>query len=119
MTRSEFIQELKEMGYELTEEANHIVVFPYVIPVGKLAGTKIKLGLQITDLVPPPGPLVCPRLHPLHPGNDIPHPFGGIHECKELGQDWQYWSRPFKGWKNTDRSARTYMAYINTLFDTQ
>jgi hypothetical protein len=119
MTRSEFIQQLKEMGYEPTEQNNYIVVFPYVIPVGKLAGTKIKLGLQVTDLVPPPGPHVSPRLHPLESGGGIPHPLGGINESPLLGPEWQYWSRPFRGWAKTDRSARTYMAYINTLFDTQ
>jgi hypothetical protein len=119
MNRSEFIQQLKEMGYDPAEQNNYIIVFPYTVLVGKFAATKIKLGLQVTDLVPPPGPHVSPRLLPLHPGSDLPHPLGGVHESALLGSDWQYWSRPFKGWAKTDRSARTYMAYINTLFDTQ
>jgi hypothetical protein len=116
MTRAEFIAGLVALGYEPTEQPNNFVVFDYEIQVGRFAGQKIKLGFQVFDLNPPPGPHINPPLLPFHPQNNLPHPSGGIHSS-QLIPGWQYWSRPHPNWNQTDRSARTYMAHITRLFD--
>jgi hypothetical protein len=117
MTRTDFIAELASLGYEPSEQANDVVTFDYEIQVGRFAGQKIKLAFQLfDDLNPPPGLHIDPPLLPNHPGNDIPHPFGGVH-ASPLITGWQYWSRPYSTWKETDRSARTFMARVTQLFD--
>src|SRR5215469_13802103 len=108
MTRAEFIAELVTLGYEPTEKEQDLVAFSYEIKVGRFAGQKIQLAFQVFDLNPPPGLHIDPPLLPYHPGNDIPHPFGGVHPS-HLIQGWQYWSRPYSTWSQTDRSARTFM----------
>jgi hypothetical protein len=120
MTRAEFVDGLKALGFDPVEPKGKedFVVFPYEIRVGKFAGQTIQLGLQVFDLNPPGGPHVCPRLRPLHPSNDLPHPEGGIH-ASPLGDEWQYWSRPYPNWDLKERSARTYMDHINKLFAEQ
>jgi hypothetical protein len=115
VTRADFIAQLIDLGFQPAAKSNNFVVFPYEIRVGRLAGTKIQLGLQVVDLNPPPGPHVSPQLLPLNAAAD-PHPLGGVHRS-DLGIDWQYWSRPFNGWV-AERSARAYMAHINNLFMT-
>lgn len=117
MKRIDFITGLKELGFEPDDKGNDFVVFPYEIRVGKFAGQSIKLGLQVKDMNPPGGPHISPRLLPLNPAA-VPHPVGGVHGSP-LGDDWQYWSRPYKNWNLTDRSARSYMAHITKIFDTQ
>jgi len=116
MTRAAFIAELKALGYEPTATKDNFVVFDYPIQVGRFAGQTIKLGLQVLDMNPPTGPQVSPRLLPLHSQNDLPHPTGGVH-TSPLGDEWEYWSRPYSNWNQTNRSARTYMAHITRLFD--
>jgi hypothetical protein len=122
MKRAEFIAQLKEMGLQPEEAGGDYITFPYKIPVGRFAGTSIRLGFLVKDLIPPPGLHLAPPLLPLHPASDIPHPNGGIHDSAPhsgniFGAGWQYWSRPFSGWTDTDRSARTYMAHVTNLFD--
>jgi len=122
MNQEGFIKQFEDLGFQLCVPKPGFIAFPFVIPVGKFAGTAITLALQITGSMPvqpPTGPYISPRLLPIHPGNDLPHPLGGVHENPTLGADWQYWSRPFHGWAKTDRSARAYMAFINNLFNTQ
>jgi hypothetical protein len=120
MTREAFIADLKTMGLDVVErdleQHKGFVVFPWTIPVGRLAGTPIMLGLQVSGMNPPGGPHVSPHLLPLRP---VPgqHPNDGVHPSP-LGNEWQYWSRPFPNWRETDRSGRAYMAHINHLFDT-
>ncbi|MGI0058833.1 MAG: E2/UBC family protein, partial [Nitrosotalea sp.] len=122
MPRSDFIDQLKKLGYEEVSEKNSFVSFDYIVEVGKFAGQKIKMAFQVTDdfpLNPPGGPHISPRLLPLHTNQD-PHPNGGIHASDNLGSDWEYWSRPFKdSWNQTDRTVRTYMAFIRRLFEDQ
>jgi hypothetical protein len=118
MKRADFIADLIEMGYEVTPKAGtNFVFFPYEIRVGRLAGAKIQMALEVVDLNPPPGPHVSPHLVPINPTNAQPHPIGGVHQSPGLGSEWQYWSRPYPNWNN-DRSARAYMAHITTLFAT-
>jgi len=33
-----------------------------------------------------------------------------------LGEGWQYWSRPYNGWAQSERNARAYMRHIKHLF---
>ena len=120
MNRQDFLAGLTALGFKLEERKDNFAVFPYVIPVGKFAGREIRLGLEVNGdapLNPPPGPHVSPHLLPHRPTQE-PHPYGGIHGSP-LGPEWQYWSRPFEGWKEGERSARRYMAHIHALFDTQ
>jgi hypothetical protein len=118
MARKDFMDQLVSLGYTVEERGENRIAFRYVVPVGKLRGQEIWLGLVANDDLPlnaPSGPHVSPRLFPIHPANDLPHPLGGVHESP-FGPDWQYWSRPFQVWGNTDRSAAAYMSHIRDLF---
>ncbi|MGC3990192.1 MAG: hypothetical protein QM796_11020 [Chthoniobacteraceae bacterium] len=118
MKRTEFITQLGELGFEPKKcVVDGFIEFSFTIPIGKFAGQKIQLALQVMDLNPPGGPHISPHLLPINT-QSLPHPVGGIHNSP-LGAAWQYWSRPFSGWAQSDRSAKTYMAHINKLFDTQ
>lgn len=122
MNPESFKKQFEELGFQVLVPKEGFIAFPFTIPVGKFAGTEITLALQITGSMPvqpPTGPHISPRLLPLHPGNDLPHPQGGVHESPNLGPGWEYWSRPFKGWAKTARSAKAYMAFIINLFNTQ
>jgi hypothetical protein len=130
MARKDFVEQLQILGYEVEERGEDRLAFPYVIPVGRFAGKKILLGFIVHDdfpMTPPSGPHISPRLLPLHPGSDLPHPQGGVHESPfdapagggiktEL---WEYWSRPFPGWAGTKRTVKAYMAHIRNLFESQ
>jgi hypothetical protein len=121
MARKDFTEQLHTLGYRPEERDGNRIVFRYTVPVGKFVGTEIWLGFVVADdfpLNPPSGPHVSPPLLPLHPGNDMPHPLGGVHPS-DFGPEWQYWSRPFLGWPSTDRSVRAYMAHIRHLLETQ
>lgn len=121
MTRQDFVKQLEALGYK-TENGYHpnFVVFNYEIQTGTRIGQRVKLAFSVSDdfpLNPPGGPCVSPRILPIHPAADLPHPFGAIHPKDELGPDWEYWSRPFQNWNATDRTVRTYLAYIRRLFE--
>lgn len=120
MSKKDFIDQLRKLGYNAEEKpSTQFVIMDYQIDVGTRAGETIKLAFQVAEdfpLNPPGGPHVSPRLFPIHPAKDIPHPHGAVHESKDLGENWEYWSRPFPDWNQTDRTARTYMAYIRRLF---
>jgi hypothetical protein len=116
MTREGFISDLRAMGLELAEREPQFVMFPWTVPVGRLVGAKITLAFQVNGMNPPGGPHVSPRLLPMNPVAGK-HPNGGIHPS-DLGDNWQYWSRPFPNWAETDRSGRAYMAHIRHLFAT-
>ena len=122
MSRQDFTDQLRALGYEIEVLDHERIAFPYEIPVGKMAGTKIKLGFIVQDDFPanPPssGPHMTPRLLPINPDSK-PHPGGGIHESAQFGADWQYWSRPHQEWGKAERSAKAYMAFIRLLFETQ
>lgn len=108
------------MGFEVEDLGGNKLAFRYTIPVGSRANQEIRLGFIVQDdfpANPPSGAHVSPRLLPLNPAQG-PHPNGGIHESREFGADWEYWSRPFPDWGLTDHTVRTYMAHIRHLFDT-
>ena len=108
MAAEDFLAQLRAAGYEPTVEKD-IAIVDYIIEVGTLAGTRIRLGLPIPGdfpLNPPPGPHVSPTLG---------HPRGAVH-ASPLGTDWQYWSRPHPSWATTDRTVAAYLRHIRTLF---
>ncbi len=119
MGRQEFINELQGLDYDPQDLGENRVAFRYTVPVGRLAGQEVSLGFLVADdfpANPPSGPHVSPRLFPLNSRAD-PHPNGGVH-TSPFGDDWEYWSRPFPNWSDTNRSVRTYMAHVRHLFDT-
>jgi hypothetical protein len=129
MARKDFIDQLKTLGYEPEERGENRLAFRYTVPVGRSAGQEIWLGFAVNEdfpANPPSGPHLSPRLLPLHPGNDLPHPHGGVHESPfdtphgggPKTEVWQYWSRPCHGWSNTDRTVKAYLAHIRNLLAT-
>lgn len=121
MGAKDFIDQLRALGYGVAELPHGLVAFPYRIPVGPRTGEAVKLAFSVPGdfpLQPPSGPCVSPQLLPLHPDQSIGHPLGGVHAAPHLGPDWEYWSRPFPAWHQTDRTARAYMAHIRHLFAT-
>jgi hypothetical protein len=121
MSRKDFLDGLTRLGYKAEERGDNRVAFPYTVPVGRFRGTPVHLGFAATEdfpLNPPSGPHVSPRLLPLHPNNDLPHPRGGVHESP-FGADWEYWSRPCVEWARTGRTVDAYMSFILRLWETQ
>ena len=120
MSRQDFINGLRALGYQVEEQGDNRISFTYEVPLGRFVGQLIRLGFQVNDdfpANPPSGPHVTPRLLPLK--SDGEHPDGRIHASPTFGEDWEYWSRPYPEWHRTDRSVKSYMAHIRHLFDTQ
>ena len=120
MSREDFIKQLKSLGYAVEERENNRIAVPYTIPLRKFVGQEIRLGFEVPGdfpMNPPSGPHLTPRLLPLN-DQSKEHPAGGVH-ASDFGADWQYWSRPFPNWNNTDRTVKTYLAHIRKLFQTQ
>lgn len=117
MARAEFLEALEALGLEFELIGETRIAIKYAIDMGTFAGREIRLGLETGDdfpLNPPAGGIhVTPRLLEQHPGGEPP--LGGINDSP-FGAEWQYWSRPFQNWATTDRSARTYMAFVRQLF---
>jgi hypothetical protein len=128
MAIKDFVEGLKALGYDPQVFENGRLVFDYRPELGRFAGQVIKLGLTVGEdfpLSPPGGPRVSPRLLPLHPAQDIPHPNGAVHEAPDYGPEWEYWSRPYTSWQTVDRTAAgapaavaKYMRHIRNLFAT-
>lgn len=121
MAAGDFIDQLRALGHEVRERVAGVVEFTYEITVGPRAGERVRLAFAVPPdfpLQPPSGPCVSPPLLPLRPDQSVGHPTGGVHPAPHLGDDWQYWSRPFPAWFQTDRTARAYMAHIRHLFAT-
>jgi len=130
MARKQFIEQVQALGYDVKELGEDRLAFAYVIPLGRFTRQQILLGFVVHDdfpVNPPSGPHISPQLLPLHPGGDLPHPRGGVHESPfdtpinggAKTALWEYWSRPFPGWAATDRTVKAYMAHIRNLFETQ
>ena len=122
MAYIDFINGLKELGFNVVELGEGRITFGYKIPVGKFLNQEITIGFVVPGDFPatPPGGLhVSPHLLPLNTSSKV-HPSGGIHKNqKGFTNDFQYWSRPFPDWAKTDKSVKTYMAHIRHLFETQ
>lgn len=118
--RTDFIAQLHNLGFLPEELPENRLAFDYVVPVGKFAGTSLRLGLVVADdfpAVPPSGPHISPALLPVTGGGGQ-HPSGGVHQSP-FGAGWEYWSRPFPNWATTDRTVKAYLAFIRRLFETQ
>lgn len=121
MAVADFAQQLRAMGYEVTEYPDSRVSFPYTVEIGKFEEQEITLGFVVPpdySLNPPTGPHIRPRLLPINPPSG-PHPSHGIHESPQFGAEWQYWSRPIQHWSSTERTAADVMRHVRRLFETQ
>jgi hypothetical protein len=121
MGKSDFIEGLKSLGYEVTDLGDDRIWFPYKILSGRFADKEIKLGLIVPSdfpVSPPTGPHISPLLLPNN-NQSKTHPQGGIHDSPRFGAEWQYWSRPLNHWTQTGRTPRDVMAHVRHLFDTQ
>src|SRR5438309_419994 len=110
MGAAEFARQLRGLGYQVTELPGEAVTFPYEVPIGSVAGTTITLGFFVPPdfpVTPPSGPCVSPALG---------HPAGNVGVMAQLGPNWEYWSRPFPDWPDSDRSVRAYLAHIRHVF---
>lgn len=120
MNKSDFVNQLQALGYNVQVLDNNFLIFEYEIPIGKFSGQQVSIGFQFDGSYPmnPPagGPHFKPLLLPKTGGGGC-HPFGAIHDSP-LGSEWEYWSRPFRDWNRTDKSAKVFMAHIKHLLHT-
>lgn len=117
----DFINQLKALGYEVTDHGDDKVSVPYVIPVGKFADRTIRLGFKVPpdfNLTPPTGPHITPKLLRANPASGT-HPSHGVQDSSPFGPEWQYWSRPLHHWPQTQRTVKDVLAHVRHLFDTQ
>jgi hypothetical protein len=120
MSRQDFFDQLVKLGYQNLSIREGLVSFPYSVPLGRFQDQQIELGFDVPadfSSTPPSGPHIKPELLPRNNQPNGTHPTGGIHESGQFGAGWQYWSRPFKEWADSDRTVKTYMAHIRKLFD--
>ena len=113
MAKSDFINELKALGYNLQEPDSNRVVFELEVPIGKNIGKKIIIGFE----VPPDYPMNCPSGPHFKSGSllDWVEPPNNIHESAPFGEGWRYWSRPFPDWNRIERSAKNYLSHVKNL----
>jgi hypothetical protein len=119
MASSDFVDQLKALGYEVQDHGDNKVSIPYTIPCGTFGDRTIRLGFLIPpdfNVTPPSGPHINPELLPRKSGGS--HPDGGIHDSP-FGAGWQYWSRPLQHWASTKRRVKDVLAHVRHLFDTQ
>ncbi len=113
----EFRRQLIELGYDSEPREDGRVVLPYTVRAGRHAGKQLRLGFEVPcdfPRTPPSGPHFAPRLQTINPG--APNHPDRAHESS-FGSDWQYWSRPYPGWRGTETVA-TYLAYVDRLLET-
>jgi len=119
MAKIDFITQLQALGYSVREPLPDFLTFEYEIPIGRFHGQTVEIGFQMDNSFPlncPGGPHFKPLLLPITGGGGT-HPFGAIH-ASPLGNEWEYWSRPFKDWNRTDKIVKTYLAHIKNLLAT-
>lgn len=116
----ELQRQLDELGYLSSIISNQFVVFKFKVPTGRFKDKEIEIALEAPQfpLNPPSGPYIKPHLLPITGGGGV-HPTGGIHQRNIPTTEFQYWSRPFQNWNNTEKNAKEYLAFIRTLFDFQ
>jgi hypothetical protein len=122
---ADFMAQLRGEGFSPELRHDVFVVFDYEVPLGRHAGEHVELALQVpTDwpVTPPTGPFVSPRLLPINPSSGRGRPWDAVHEAAPRGLAdpegrWEYWSRPYLDWENTDQTAKAYLRHLLTLFD--
>jgi hypothetical protein len=116
MARIDFINGLRELGYEPQDLGNNKVSFEYAVRVGKNQGKKLLIGFEVGEDFPmncPGGP------HFQSAGIDgWREPPQNIH-ASPFGSDWRYWSRPFPDWNRIERTVKNYMSHIQKLLGEQ
>ncbi len=114
----ELQRQLTELGLQPEILNNVYVAFKFKVPHGRFRGQEIEIALEAPQfpLNPPSGPYIKPHLMPFTGGGGV-HPTGGIHQRNLPTEEWQYWSRPFSNWNNSEKNAKEYLAFIRTLFD--
>lgn len=112
----EMERQLHELGYTTERPARGMVAFPFTISHGKFRGQQVHIALDAINFpnVPPHGPYFKPQL--IRECRQ-PHPLGGIHYQNKPSIEWEHWSRPIPNWDKTDKTMKTYIAYIRTLLD--
>ena len=104
----DFASQLRQMGFDVSINAS-FVIFPFEIQSGGRSGQAVTVGIEVPGdfpANPPPGPHIRPHLG---------HPDGHVNPSP-LGQEWEYWSRPFPSWPSTNRTASDYMCHVRLLF---
>lgn len=111
-------EQLVKLGFKTSIINNRFVSFEFIVPLGRFRGKKIEIALEAPQfpLNPPSGPYIKPHLMPITGGGGK-HPTGGIHARNKPSPEWQYWSRPFQNWNNSQKNMTDYLAFIRTLFD--
>ncbi len=112
MGRTEFVEQLKALGYSTQELPHEMIGIKYIVPIGKNSGRSVELALQ------PPGdfPMNCPP-GPHFKSTEISgwiEPNRNIH-ASPLGSGWRYWSRPFPDWNRTQKTVKSYFAHLKNL----
>ncbi|HEY3388268.1 MAG TPA: E2/UBC family protein [Prolixibacteraceae bacterium] len=117
---NELHRQLCDLGYSSSVVNNQFVVFNYKIPTGRFIDQEVEIALEAPQfpLNPPSGPYIKPHIMPITGGGGE-HPNGGIHKRDMPTSEFQYWSRPFSNWNNSEKNAKEYLAFIRTLFDFQ
>lgn len=115
----EMERQLKDFGYETRRPEPNMVSFHFKVPHGRFAGREIEIALEASQFpnIPPPGLYITPHLLPFNSGKTLPE--GGIHDRKRPDGQWQYWSRRCGDWGSSEKSMKTYLAFMRTLFDFQ
>jgi len=117
-------QQLEAQGYQVQiypgngAYAGGFVSFKFCIPHGQFMGQEVEIALNAPQfpLVPPSGPYISPHLLPVRPFGQQ-HPLDGIHARNVPTPDFQYWSRPYNGWNESEKTIKDYLCFLRTLFD--
>jgi hypothetical protein len=104
-------EQLRRLGFEVDlgfAQHNVVVINGYEVKIGRHSGRKIRVGIPAQDFpyTAPAGLHFSPHLGQNGVANVNPSPLGG---------DWQYWSRRLEEWKESDRTARHVISYINKV----
>lgn len=104
-------EQLRGLGFDVDlnfVQHQVVVINDYDIKVGRHAGKRIRVGIPANDFPfsAPAGLHISPQLAPNGSNNINPSP---------LGAEWQYWSRRLQDWKESDRTARHVISYINKV----
>jgi hypothetical protein len=119
MGTDEMEKQLKAMGYTPVKyTTGDFISFLYKVPHGQFKGQEIEVALQAPQFpdIPPSGPYIKPLLLPFK-GDGNQHPYDGVHDRKIPTPEFQYWSRPFPGWDETEKTMEVYLSFLRRLLD--